>query len=69
MRGLDPLRRHAVIADETAGIAAAATALGRDSSRARSLGAAAREEVERHFSRAEMTKRLAATVIADGSGR
>ncbi|MGZ4778915.1 MAG: glycosyltransferase [Thermoanaerobaculia bacterium] len=63
MRGLDPLREHVVVAEEAEEIASVAVSGSRDSERARKLGAGARAAVEQNFSRAEMKKRLAATVM------
>ncbi|MGZ7079943.1 MAG: hypothetical protein ACXVJT_11055, partial [Thermoanaerobaculia bacterium] len=58
-----PLREHVVVAEEAEEIASVAVSGSRDSERARKLGAGARAAVEQNFSRAEMKKRLAATVM------
>jgi len=69
MRGLDPLRKHVIVADEVPELAAAAIDLWRDSARARALGSAVRDAVERNFAREDMKRRLVSMLRAEGGAR
>jgi len=69
MRGLDPLRAGAIVQDDDALFADAAVDLCRDRDRAVRLGKRARAEVENHFSRTQMMKRLVTMLRNDGRGR
>jgi glycosyltransferase involved in cell wall biosynthesis len=69
MRGLDSLRAGAIVQDDDAPFADAAVDLCRDRDRAVRLGKRARAEVENHFSRTQMMKRLVTMLRNDGRGR
>lgn len=66
MRGLEPLARHATLADDPSSLARAAVELLRDEPRRLANAAALRQTVERHYARELTHAKLLAIVKASG---
>ena len=69
LRGLAPIAAHAMIAGTAQEFVDASDALLRDDGKREALGAAAREAVEREFSRSGASRRLVATLFPRRNGQ